>query len=210
MKKKLIIISVLLIFILSIVFVQGQQTLGIGVKTKNKEKQVNMYPPEIATFSSPYSKFTYIDAMKYGTAKEGFARINTDNSMTRPRSSIELNVKNLDELELGETYEVWIIDVDSGYSLTLGLLDVDYDGDGDMLWSMRGYINEYDKIAITKEPLPDNNPGPSGEIVLVGDFDLSSQIKNKEGRGEFSKELYADLGNKIPGYQKKYYEYGSY
>jgi hypothetical protein len=207
MKKKLIIISVILIFILSIVFVQG---LAVGVKTGSKEKQVNMYPPEIATFSSPYSKFTYTDAIKYGTAKEGFARIDTDNSMTRPRSSVELNVKNLKGLELGETYEVWIIDVDSGYSLTLGLLDVDYDGDGDMLWSMRGYINEYDKIVITKEPIPDSNPGPSGEVVLVGDLDLNSLIKNKESQGDFSKELYADLGNQAPGYQKRHYDYGTY
>lgn len=216
MKKRSLV--VLLVFLVLTVIISAVfATEGIsyqssrGVKTKDRDQNIPLYPPEITTFSNPYSRFAYIDASKYSKATDGFARVNTDASLSKQWSSVEIKVNNMPKIKYNEIYEAWLIDVDSGYKLTLGMFTVDNGGDGKLLWSANLYLTEYDKIAITKESLPDRNPTPSGNVILVGDINVDSLIKNRISYGkDVSKEVYAEIGgSSAPGYVKRTYAYST-
>lgn len=215
MKKRLLGLLALLMF----VFITGSvfATTGVsyvssrGSNTKTNELNVQLYPPEITMFTNPYSKFDYVNQIKFGKARDGFARLNTNKAISSQRSTAEIHVRNMPKITANEVYEAWLIDVDSGYQLSMGLFAVDGNGEGSLLWTASNYIGEYDKIAITKEANPDRDPSPSGNVLLVGDFDTTSLIKSSVSFGQdASKAVYADLGSSAPGYVKRSYAYSTH
>lgn len=206
MKKVSFSLTVLIVLLL-VLSASLVYAAAAGVKTKDPQKLVELYPPEITSFSTPYSRNVYIQQLREGSAKEGFARLSTTPAISVQRADVEISVKNLPKLEINEAYEAWLVDVDSGYQLTLGMFKTDYDGDGDLHWVMQGSILAYDKVVITKEVIPDANPMPSGKVVLVGDLDLSLSVKGKQARNYAERRTQFEAGVDAPGYVKRTYEY---
>lgn len=100
-----------------------------------------------------------------------------------PKSSVLLQALDLPVLNDYETYEVWLSDEESGYAFSLGFLRSTLRGGvttskiglsgglGGMLASDGKYdLTLYDTIVVTREPFPDENPLPSGDVVLIGNI----------------------------------------
>ncbi len=97
-----------------------------------------------------------------------------------PKSAVYLQAANLPALAPERVYEVWLMDEDSGYSLSLGFLRSNLrsgvttsriglsGGLGGLLATDGTYdLTLYETIAVTEEPFPDPDPRP-GEIVMIG------------------------------------------
>ena len=102
---------------------------------------------------------------------EGLAKISSIKDRDNPRGQIRLYIDNLPVLEEDEVYEGWLVDTDTNYKLSLGIFTVKRSGKAYLTFKTENYFDEYDSIVVTKEPFPDDNPGPSGEVVLIGDLE---------------------------------------
>lgn len=78
-----------------------------------------------------------------------------------------LAVADLDQLEQGLTYQVWLIK--GGQPVGVGLLGVDEHGQGVLLLSSTEPIGNFDAVAISVEP-EGGSPQPTGDIVAVGEL----------------------------------------
>ncbi len=153
------------------------------VSGENKELNIDLVPPEVYQYTSIYSTFDYQWKQKRNIAKEGAFSVESTRGRYKNRMSGAVTTRNLDYLALDKMYEAWLVDVETGYTLSLGLFSVDQDGDVRFSWSHPGYVNAYDMIVVTKEPYPDKDPRPSGVVVLVGYFDTSSLTKSSVSYG---------------------------
>lgn len=178
MSKKSIILSlsvVLIIALAAYVFALGDAS------GESKELNIDLVPPEVFDYTSIYSMFTYENEAKYNLAEEGSFSLQTSQSRYKNRMDGSLLVYNLQYLEYyDEIYEAWLVDVDTGYTYSLGLFLVDQDGYARFSYTVDNYADPYDMIVVTKEIYPDNDPRPNGEIVLVGYFDTSSLTHSTE------------------------------
>jgi hypothetical protein len=175
----LIIISLMLIAVLSVfVYATGSSTSG-----ENKELNIDLVPPEVYQYTSIYSIFQYKWEQQYNYAKEGTFSVESSQSLYKTKMSGQLTVRNLEHQGTNGIYEVWLIDVDTGFHLSLGLFKVNQDGDQRFSYSHPAYINQYDIVAVTREPFPDTDPRQNGEVVLVGYFDPSSLTKSSVSYG---------------------------
>ncbi len=99
----------------------------------------------------------------------GTASIISVRSVNSGLDNVRINVE-LDNLELisDNVYEVWLVDLDSGYKLSLGSFISNTNGYNS--FSFRQKINGfrvYDKLVITKEDLDDLDPLPSDAIMSL-------------------------------------------
>ncbi len=170
-----------------------------GTSGESKELNIELVPPEVYEYTSIFSRFVYENGVKYNTATEG--TFSVESSRSRYKNSMDgtLSTHNLEYLKnYDEIYEVWLVDIDTGYQLSLGLFTVDRDGDARFTWKHPGYVNEYDMVVVTKEPYPDDDPRANGDVVLVGYFDTSSLTKSRVSRGSTAtREQYADYGELV-------------
>ncbi len=161
-----------------------------------RELNIDMVPPQLNDFTSIYSMFSYQQATKYNTATEGRFSVESSQSRYKNRMSGTITTYNVEYLEhYDEIYEAWLIDFDTGYQLSLGLFIVDADGYGKFSYITESYVNVYDAVVVTKEDYPDEDPRPSGDVVLVGYFDTTQLTKRTVSQGTGSSiEQYADYG----------------
>jgi hypothetical protein len=89
-----------------------------------------------------------------------------------PTSQILVQTKNLPPVGENEIYEVWLMDKESEYSITLGLIKNALDPTGSLITVIPRLVDQYDYVLVTREPFPDLNPGP-GEIVVMGEINPS-------------------------------------
>ncbi|MFA6889020.1 MAG: hypothetical protein WC254_06005 [Candidatus Woesearchaeota archaeon] len=142
---------------------------------EKKELNINLVPPEVFEYTSIYSINEYYAQQKYNTAVEGSLALESSQSRYKNQIRSLLTVYNLDYLSTyNEIYEAWLVDQDTGYQLSQGLFTVDLDGYTTYSFNSNHYVNPYDLFVVTKEPYPDNDPRPSGDVVLVGYFDAGS------------------------------------
>ena len=83
-------------------------------------------------------------------------------------SNAQVNIKTKDLPPTSRTngqYEAWLVDDDSGYRLSLGTFTTIEGGVAELLYSANLYINQYDAIEITLEPLYDTDVSP-GPLML--------------------------------------------
>jgi hypothetical protein len=167
-----------------------------GTSGESKELNIELVPPEVYEYTSIFSMFAYEYVVKYNTATEG--TFSVESSRSRYKNSMDgtLSVRNLEYLKYyDEIYEAWLVDIDTGYQLSLGLFIVNQDGEARFTWIQPSYINEYDMIVVTKEQYPDHDPRPSGDVVLVGYFDTSSLTKSSVSRGsQATRDQYSQYG----------------
>lgn len=167
-----------------------------GTSGESKELNIELVPPEIYEYTSIFSRFVYENAVKYNLAEEGTFSVQSSRSRYKNSMDGTLSVRNLEYLKTyDEIYEAWIVDIDTGYQLSLGLFTVDQNGEEQVHWSHPGYANEYDMVVVTKEPYPDDDPRLSGTVVLVGYFDTSSLTKSRVSYGsQATREQYSKYG----------------
>ncbi len=99
--------------------------------------------------------------------------------ITNLNGQVLVDAKKLPDLGEDEIYEVWLVDNESGYKLSIGLIDSNPSGNGKLTYQINSYLpipglnltkaeRTYDMVIITKEPFPDLDPSPSSNIILEG------------------------------------------
>lgn len=107
------------------------------------------------------------------TRTKGTARIISDygdvKGVDPARTRVFLRVRDLPPLEEGQMYQVWLVDADTGYPLSIGMFKGAMAGISELNFEapMSAFI--YDSIVITVEPFPDTDLHP-GIPVLAGDI----------------------------------------
>lgn len=186
-------VSLLLILVALFAMYTYAKDPGTG---EQKELNIDLFPPEVFEYTSIFSMFAYDIGTKYNTVEEGSFSVESSASRYKNRMSGSITTLNIEYLKTyDEIYEAWLVDLDTGYQLSLGLFTVDQDGGARFSFASDNYVNPYDMVVITKEPYPDDDPRPSGDVVLLGYFDTSSLTKVKVSTGGTpTKEQYAQYG----------------
>ncbi len=85
-----------------------------------------------------------------------------------PGGTVYLRTRNLPPLAPEYLYEAWLVDEDSGYSMSMGLFQPAGIGRVTSLdYEVITPLWPFDSIMVTVEPFPDMNPSP-GPIVVIG------------------------------------------
>lgn len=110
----------------------------------------------------------------------GTVRISSSAYYGYPKGSVVINVKDIPATEdVNAAYEAWLVDEDTGYRLSLGTFIALKGGVGELKQMTSNYLNVYDTVEITAEPLNDLDPLP-GPIVLIGTIPRSHIFFNPE------------------------------
>lgn len=83
------------------------------------------------------------------------------------QSELLVQAQELDGLEGDEVYQVWLIEGDS--PIPAGSFTTDAEGRGGSVFALTESAGNWDAIAVTKEPQPDNEL-PEGEVVLQAEI----------------------------------------
>lgn len=84
-----------------------------------------------------------------------------------PRSQVFVQVKNLPPLDGSMAYECWLVDEETGYPLSVGLLKANAKLTSELFFEIYRSTAGFEGFMITKEPFPDRDPKPN-EVVLFG------------------------------------------
>lgn len=189
-------IFLLIIFSAMLVTALTNPSGGGGTQTGAKQElRADMVPPEVFEYTSVFSMNAYLQETKRGTAKEGTFELKSTQSRYKNTMSGVVTVRNLEYIgNYNEIYEAWIVDMDTGFTLPVGLFTVDGDGDATLDFTNEDFANPYDAVVVTKESYPDNDPRPNGEVVLVGYFDATSLDKSTLSSSAITKEEYSQYG----------------
>ena len=97
----------------------------------------------------------------------GTARIQSVTDLNSD-SSIVIKFKNLENSErIKKVYECWLVDEETGYRLSLGVVNSHMGGIGELKYSIKNTFDNYDTVEITEEPYYDYDLSP-GPVVLIG------------------------------------------
>ncbi len=113
---------------------------------------------------------TLITRPQINGTPEGYARIISiaDGGSQIPVGTVYLRTRNLPPLAPDYIYEAWLVDEDSGYSMSLGFFQPAGIGRVTSLdYEVITPLWPFDSIMVTIEPFPDMNPGP-GQVVVAG------------------------------------------
>jgi len=86
-----------------------------------------------------------------------------------PRTRVYMRVRDLPPLDDEHVYQAWLVDVDTGYPLSIGMFRAPWDGIADLDFDAPMSAFVYDTFVITFEPFPDYDLHP-GKPVLAGDI----------------------------------------
>jgi hypothetical protein len=90
-----------------------------------------------------------------------------------PRSTIDLRVGYLPELEPYEVYEGYLVDEQTGFALSIGRIIPPGLGQlQTMSFEIANDLYPYEYVMITKENFPERQKGPQGDVVLLGEIPL--------------------------------------
>ena len=82
--------------------------------------------------------------------------------------AITFSMTGVTDLPAGWAYEGWVITDNGSIKTSTGILEVS-GGAIDYTWSSpsgENLIANYDKVVVTVEPVPDSDPGPSGDVAF--------------------------------------------
>ena len=103
---------------------------------------------------------------------QGHARIinNRPHDVDLIEAVVHLRTKDLPPIAPDSIYELWLVDEDTGYSMSLGLFQPSAISRITTLqYRTVTPLDPFDSIIVTTEPFPDDNPMP-GEVILSGDL----------------------------------------
>ena len=102
---------------------------------------------------------------------EGHARVisKKDKGLYLPIGTVVLRTRDLPALAPEEVYEAWLVDEDTGTSFSIGIFQPSNIGRVALLkYEAIMPLNPFESLMVSIEPYPDEDPRPSGEIVLSG------------------------------------------
>lgn len=101
---------------------------------------------------------------------QGHARVLSGRrkDVTPTEATVYLRTLDLPPIGPEYVYEGWVIDEDTGYSLSLGIFQSKSIGrTGRLDWTATIPLDPFESIAVTVEPFPDEDPRP-GTVILTG------------------------------------------
>ncbi len=131
------------------------------VQTFKQDTWVYLEPPEPPVFATGQPQYY----------PRGTARVQSQRSPYIPHGNILLKVKDLRPSDYDNSYyQAWLLDAESGYYLNLGVFDTIGGGVASMQFNMQKYFDPFDFVVVTREPRDDEDPRPSDDVVLIGNF----------------------------------------
>lgn len=103
---------------------------------------------------------------------QGHARIVSRkiNEIELQSTDVELRTRDLPPLVPNYLYEAWLVDEDTGYSMSIGLFQPEGIGRVTTLnYKSSLAVDPFDTLVVSIEPFPDTVPVP-GQIILAGDL----------------------------------------
>ncbi len=180
MKKILIVIALIALLSLSAIAIGTYKTplvsarkYGTGgvQRVTNYDPRVNYQRIRTIAYLSPPGPDIHPGAGRGGVAplySRGSAQITSVTWYGYPRSHVNLKTKDiLPSYENNAQYEAWLVDVDSGYRLSMGVFTTGFGGVGELDYHIDKNLDPYDFLEITVEPYNDLDVSP-GPVVLVG------------------------------------------
>jgi len=112
----------------------------------------------------------YMPNIPHGTARilSLSNNLNTGMSSDYKQGKVYIHVLNMPPLNKDETYEFWLVDKETEYPMSLGLMRTGLLGTGYFTFEIFRPLVSFDYVMVTREKFPDNIPWPNGEIVLFG------------------------------------------
>ncbi|MBW3019523.1 hypothetical protein KY329_05060 [Candidatus Woesearchaeota archaeon] len=135
---------------------------------------VELHPPGYDTTQIVYPSGDTVYHEAEGTARI-LSLSNVVNSAfyDRPQGAVYMKIRGLPVVGEDFRYHAWLYDSELDFWQSMGTLDVrgQISSTASHEWSIFRPIWMYDWIFVTREPFPDENPGPSEEVVLEGAID---------------------------------------
>ncbi len=88
-----------------------------------------------------------------------------------PRTRILVQTRGMEPRGQDKFYEVWLVDDETEYALSIGLIKSGIQNTGQLSFEMNRMVDMFEAVMVTAEPYVDNTPGPDGDIVLYGRID---------------------------------------
>lgn len=143
-------------------------------RVTNYDPRVNYGRIETISYLSPLNVEVYKGVGRGGYAPmypRATARIKSTTWYGYPSAQVMVLTKDLPRTEdINGQYEVWLIDVDSNYRLSLGTFTTNMGGIGELEYRVNNFIDSYDYVEITAEPLVDTDVSP-GPVALIGEIE---------------------------------------
>ncbi len=90
-----------------------------------------------------------------------------------PKTQVFIHMKDILPLGEDQIYEAWLVDEQTGYTMSLGLMKSGISLTSSLSYESRKKIDNYEVLMVTREAYPDIYPGPSSEIVFFSIIDPS-------------------------------------
>lgn len=104
----------------------------------------------------------------------GWARLKSTMDYGQPSTVISMKTKDLPSTaRVKGIFEVWLVDDNTNYRLSLGTFTTQEGGVTQFTYTADYYINFYDYIEITLEPMQDTDTEP-GQLLLYGRIEPQS------------------------------------
>ena len=97
-------------------------------------------------------------------------------TLNQLEGNVKITVDNLDALDETQSYEAWLIDLDSGLKISLGAFELDESGNGELTADVDQVdISDSDLVMVTIEPVPLDRD-PSDNVILEGGIDEIADV----------------------------------
>ncbi len=182
--KKFVIVMMILLVSLSVVAIHTEykspfkwEFRRYGVERVGPERvthydpRVNVAKIDSTVYLSPPGPADYTGVGRGGYAPfyaRGTARIGSSSSYGFPTAVATISTKDLEPSDrIHSQFEVWLVDADTGYRLSLGTFTTLFGGVGELWYQADTYFDPYEWVEVTVEPFDDNDVSP-GPVVLLG------------------------------------------
>ena len=184
--KKIIIIVVLALLSLSVIAIHDEYKspfapFGIAGRPYGLQRgveRVTHYDPRVnfaridtTVYLGPPGVDTYKGVGRGGYAPfyaRGTARLRSSTWYGYPRAQATITTKDIEPSDtIKSQYEVWLVDTDTGYRLSLGTFTALFGGVGELWYKADLYFDAYEFVEVTVEPYNDVDVSP-GPVVLLG------------------------------------------
>lgn len=140
-------------------------------RVTNYDPRVNYGRINTFVYLTPPAPKEYVGAGRGGYAPfypRATVQIGSTSWYGSPLINIVVKTKDLDpSYDKNMMYEVWLVDAETGYRLSVGTFTTGFGGVGELYYTMNNYADPYDFVEITSEPFEDFDVSP-GPLVLVG------------------------------------------
>jgi len=116
---------------------------------------------------------TMLTAILEGQVGNGMASVRVHYGLNT-QSTARVETRGLPYLGRGGMYEAWFVDAETGHMQSAGIFPGKLSASSVLTYTIQDDLSIYDKITITQEPFPDNDPRP-GKKVMSGILEPSTR-----------------------------------